>query len=206
MAILRYNGRSMQNLIKKHKKIIIFTIIVIVVIALLILFFQSKHPFSRRLVRDIQNILEEFGDYSPVAVVALIVVSTLIPPLPLPVPLIELAAGIELGFWKGLLICLIAQAISSCLAFWFARFIGKRIAKRFTKSKFFDFYKDYLKRSGPKAVLIMRATMLSPFNVVSYLAGLTEMKFWPFLAATVLGSIPEAVLFTFVGSQIKHIR
>ncbi len=193
---------------KRSRKLIFMVGITLLVIIGLIFFFKGKHPFSRRVLNEIQENINSFGDFSPIAVVGLTLISTAIPPLPLPVPLIEIASGLVFGFWQGFFYSLLAQVISSLFAFYLARYFAKRILKRFIKYEFLEFYIKYLQRSGPRAVLITRAAMVAPFNVVSYLAGLTEMRVTSFFAATLIGCIPEAAIYAFIGSVIKttHVR
>jgi uncharacterized membrane protein YdjX (TVP38/TMEM64 family) len=76
----------------------------------------------------------------------------------------------------------------------------------FLNNRLFNFYKDYIHKNGPRAIFICRLTLAAPFNIVSYLAGLTQMNIISFSLATILGTIPEAALFTFVGSILKHTR
>lgn len=48
--------------------------------------------------------------------------------------------------------------------------------------------------------------MAAPFNIVSFGAGLTDMKFYSFALATILGTILETALFTYIGSIIRVTR
>lgn len=193
----------MRKMFKKHRTLIILTICITIVVLLVIFISQGKNPVSRGSIRFIRSLIRSFGNFSGVAVIFLITLSTMIPPLPLPVPLIEIAAGLVFGFIPGFLICWIGQIISSLIAFYFARYFGKRVLNRLTKNKFFESYREYLTEKGPLAIFIVRATLANPFNIVSYLAGFTNMKVMNFLIPTILGSVTEALIFAFVGSRIR---
>ncbi len=190
---------------QKHKRLIVIITIIVVTI-LLILLLGGQRRFYRRSIRDIESSIRSLGTFSPFAVITLATISTLIPPLPLPVPLIEIASGLVFGFWYGFLLNWAAQIVSSLLAFYAARYFERRLLKRFTKYRFLLFYKDYLKKSGATAVFTTRALMASPFNVVSFLAGITSMNVFSFLVATILGTIPESAFYAFIGSLIKTTR
>lgn len=191
----------------KHKKLILIIVITIIVTVILILLLRGQRRFYRRSVRQIETSIQSLGDFAPFAVIFLVIISTIIPPLPLPIPLIEIASGLTFGFLYGFLLSWAAQIISSVLCFYFARYLGKKIVKRyFSKYRFLDFYKNYLNKGGPMAIFITRAFMVAPFNVVSYLGGLTEMNGASFTLATILGTIPEALLYSFVGSIIRTTR
>jgi len=170
------------------------------------LIIRGRRYFSRRNIRQMQNVINSYGSWSPVAIIFLIVISTAIPPLPLPIPLIEMAAGLIFGFGEGFLLVWISQIIGSVAAFIMTRMIGKSIFRRILENRIFNFYRRYIHHKGPLAIFTIRATMASPFNVVSFLAGLTQMHVAEFTAATVLGTIPESVLFSYIGSLLQHTR
>lgn len=195
--------RNIRKVFKKHRTLVVLTLVVIATIVVVILVSQGKNPVSRGSIRFIRSLINSFGNFSGLAVIFLIVLSTMIPPLPLPVPLVEIAAGLVFGFVPGFFICWIGQIVSSLTAFYFARYFGKSILKRFINNKFLDSYREYLTEKGPLAIFIVRATLANPFNVVSYLAGLTNMSLSKFLIPTALGSITESLIFAFVGSRIR---
>jgi uncharacterized membrane protein YdjX (TVP38/TMEM64 family) len=190
----------------KHRRLLFITIIIVIATVILILALQGRGRFYRRTVREIESGIRSLGTFSPAAVVLLIFISTAIPPLPIPVPLVEIASGLVFGFWYGFLLSWIAQIISSLFAFYFARYLGRKILKRFSRYQFLDFYINYLKRSGYMAVFMTRALLASPFNIVSFLAGLTSMNIASFTLATIIGTIPESLFYAFIGSIIKTTR
>lgn len=195
--------------VQRHNWILwgVSALIVIVTLAIsAYLILHGRQYFNRRILRSMQGQINSYGILSPFVVLFFIFISTAIPPLPLPVPLIEIAAGLTFGFWQGFFIVWMSQILSSLFAFLAARFMEKRLLKNFFNNKIFLFYRQYLNSSGPVAVFIMRATMGAPFNIISYLAGLTQMKLLNFSLATILGTIPEAILFVFIGSIFKTTR
>ena len=191
---------------QKRRKILLILAIIIGIAALVYLIIQGRHYFNRRGIRQMQTVINSYGSWAPLAIILLIVMSTVIPPLPLPIPLIEMAAGLIFGFGHGFLLVWAGQIIGSAGAFIMTRMIGRSVFKNLLENRLFNFYRRYIHKKGPIAIFTVRATMASPFNVVSFLAGLTEMKFLQFTLATILGTIPEALLFSYVGSLIQHMR
>jgi uncharacterized membrane protein YdjX (TVP38/TMEM64 family) len=191
---------------KKIRKILLVLAIIIGVAVLVYCIIQGRHYFNRRGIRQMQTVINSYGSWAPIAIILLIVISTMIPPLPLPIPLIEMAAGLIFGLGEGFLLVWIGQIIGSIGAFIMTRMIGKSIFKRLLENKIFNFYRQYIHKKGPLAIFTVRATMASPFNVVSFLAGLTDMKLLNFSIATVLGTIPESFLFSFVGSLLQSMK
>lgn len=188
------------------RKILISLAILIGIAVVVYLIIQGRHYFSRRSIREMQTVINSYGSWAPIALVFSIVISTLVPPLPLPIPLIEMAAGLMFGFGEGFLLVWFSQIIASVGAFIMTRMIGKSIFGRLLENRIFNFYRRYIHNKGPLAVFTIRATMASPFNVVSFLAGLTQMKIRNFTIATILGTIPESLLFSYIGSLLQSMR
>jgi len=193
---------------KKYKKILILLIVIVVIIAAYFLFHGSNY-FTRRGIRQIRTYLQSFGIFSPIIVIFLIFLSTAIPPLPLPVPLIELISGVMFGFIGGALVIWISQISSSVFAFYIVKFFGKKIpGMNMIKDNKWNFYREFLNKKGAFAIFLIRFVMAAPFNIISYLAGLTQISFLNFIFATALGTIPESLLYAFLGSEIRtlHIK
>jgi uncharacterized membrane protein YdjX (TVP38/TMEM64 family) len=194
----------------KHKNLkkIIFIVLVVATLTGLFFLLQKNHVLSHRALRKEQQYVLSYGTLAPIVIISMMVISTAVPPLPLPVPLVEIASGVIFGFWEGWIIVWLGQIISSFMAFAVVRYFNKRFLGKWLKNKRWNFYHTYLRQSGVKAILITRATLSSPFNIISFLAGLSSMPWKSFLWATALGVIPETVLYTFIGSELGelHIR
>lgn len=191
-----------QNL----RRILLFTTIAIIILIAIFFIFSGQHFFGRGLLRQLQGQIRSFGVLSPLVVILLIILSTVIPPLPIPVPLIEIAAGLVFGFWGGFLLVWVSQIFSSLIAFELSRYFGKKFLGRILSSHIWDFYKRYLNKKGPLAVFITRTTLAAPFNIISYLAGFSQMEVRNFLVATTLGTIFESILFTFIGTRLRALH
>lgn len=183
--------------------------VVAVLAALALLYFLIAHGqqyFSLQSIREMGLVIRSFGILSPLAVIFLVILSTIVPPLPLPIPLIEIAAGAIFGFWPGFFLIWFSQVFSSLIAFEISRVFRQLFFSRVFDRKIWRLYQQYLDRKGPVAVLIIRTAMAAPFNIISYLAGLTHMKTLSFTVMTALGTILESVLFVFVGTQLRNIH
>lgn len=136
----------------------------------------------------------------------MILSNTIIPPLPIPIPLVEIASGVIFGFWEGWIIAWIGQFVSSVAAFALTRVLNKTFLFRWLNNKRWSFYEEYLSQSGAKAVLITRGTMTSPFNIISFLAGASSMSWFSFIWSTAIGVIPETILYVLIGSQLRYLH
>jgi uncharacterized membrane protein YdjX (TVP38/TMEM64 family) len=188
------------------KRVIKICAVVIAAAVVIYLIINARHFFNFRLVRETEQLINSYGIWAPGAAVALIILSTIIPPLPIPVPLIEIAAGLIFGFWEGFVLVWIGQIISSLLAYSSTHIIGRHFLKGFMENKIFAPYKHYIHHGGPLAVFIARITLSAPFNVVSFVAGIMAMDLGKFTIATVFGTLSESLLYPFIGSILRHTR
>lgn len=189
--------------IRKLIKILFFLILITIAIALI---FTGRHYFTRRGIRDIEKTINLYGNYSPLIIVALIFLSNAIPPLPIPIPLVEMASGWIFGFGIGFLLSWFSQIISALFLFFISRYIGRNFIKHLLDKPIFYFYREYIHKKGAIGVLIIRATMANPFNVISFLSGFYQMNPVSFASATILGSLPEAMIFAAVGQYAKSAK
>jgi uncharacterized membrane protein YdjX (TVP38/TMEM64 family) len=186
----------------------VFAVVAAILAAVLIIYaaLHARTYFRLRNVRLIQGQIISVGVFSPLAPIALIFLSTVLPPLPLPVPLVEIATGLVFGFWEGFVLIFLGQVFSSILAFYIVRSFGKRFLSNFLNNSLFAPYQRFVDSKGASAVFIIRATMAAPFNIISYLAGLTKMSLPRFALATAIGVIPEAAIFSYLGTRLKDIH
>ena len=71
------------------------------------------------------------------------------------------------------------------------------------KNRKFAAMDDAIGEHGWKIVLLLRLSPLIPFNMSNYLYGLTAIRFWPYVLASVVGTLPANVLFVYLGAAGK---
>jgi uncharacterized membrane protein YdjX (TVP38/TMEM64 family) len=64
-------------------------------------------------------------------------------------------------------------------------------------------YARRMRENSFETVMIMRFIFL-PYDAVSYLAGFLRIRYWPFILATALGSIPGTLAFIGFGASIER--
>ena len=191
------------------KNIYRFLLILAVIITLVASVYavaSGRRYFSGRSLRKIGTEVKTFGFWTPAVIFSLIVLSAVIPPLPIPTSFLEITAGIVYGFWPGVILIWISQIVSAVVCFLLSKKVGQIFIGRISKMAIFNFFRQFIEKQGALAVFVLRATMSSPFNL-SYFAGLMQMDFKKFSFATALGVIPEVTFFVFLGTLINaHIR
>ncbi|MGV9616051.1 TVP38/TMEM64 family protein [Nocardia xishanensis] len=122
-----------------------------------------------------------FGVYSILAVA------------PLPRTVLTVSCGVLFGALLGTAVALSATVAAAALALVLVRVLDRnRVASRLTHPtvRAID---ERLERRGWLAVGSLRLISFAPFSVVNYCCGLSSIRFWPYLAATFVGSAPGTI-------------
>jgi len=154
-------------------------------------------------VFDLDTIVDFINKYGVVAPVCFILICSFRPVLFfVPTLGLSIVAGILFGPVWGTVYVVIGGAFSTCVGFYFARWIGKDAVQRFCGSwkaaqKLDNWFTSY----NRTAVLSMRFFNV-PWDLVSYWAGCSKMKFKDFYLASLIALVPMSFLYTYFGSRI----
>jgi uncharacterized membrane protein YdjX (TVP38/TMEM64 family) len=119
-----------------------------------------------------------------------------------PSTLLTLAGGFVFGPILGVIYTIIASNISSTIAFYVGHYFGEGIFKDDGSENLIQRYARRMRDNSFETVMIMRFIFL-PYDAVSYLAGFLRIKYFPFILATALGSIPGTIAFIGFGASIE---
>lgn len=192
---------------KKLPQNIALLLVAAIPILLLVLFFSQIQSFLREFIAAFSSLetteeyIAGYGLLAPLISALLMIFQSIIAPLP--AFLITIANGALFGFWGGMLLSWSSAMLGAALCFYIARFFGaKHVAKIVTRpvvSRTDEFIQEY----GNFAILIARLLPYVPFDVVSYVAGLTRMQFLGFWVATGIGQLPATAVYTYLGNKIS---
>lgn len=112
-----------------------------------------------------------------------------------------IGAGFLFGLGWGTLVVNISATIGASLAFLIARYLARDWvrSKAETYPKFNAIDKAIGKQGG-KIVGLLRLSPALPFSLSNYLYGLTAVKFWPYVIATWLGTLPGTLMYVYFGA------
>lgn len=148
----------------------------------------------------VQGYITSLGIYGPLAVVGLMLTAVVLSPIP-SAP-IAIAAGMAYGHTWGTIYIVIGAELGAIVAFTISRVFGYEMLHRW----FGNQISIGILKSQRFLTLIIFAGRLLPFisfDVLSYAAGLTPLKFWRFALATLAGIIPISFLLAHFGRELK---
>lgn len=150
---------------------------------------------------DIKNYVASFGELAPIIY---IVMFALVPLTLFPDSILAIGGGLIFGLTKGYIYTVIGALIGATLSFYISRKLGRDFVKKLSKEKLDD-VERMIDSNGFFIVLMLRLIPLFPFDIISYGAGLTSVKYKDFIVATFLGTIPGILVFTNIGAQSVNI-
>ena len=122
--------------------------------------------------------------------------------LAMPRQIISFLGGYAFGFVFGTLLTLVATLMGSALSFFYARWLGRDfITTRFgTRIKRID---DFLSWSPFSMSLLIRLLPVGNNLATNLAVGVTKVPALPFFLGSLLGYIPQTVVFALVGSGVS---
>jgi len=166
-------------------------------IALAVYFLNRLEVFKNYSSKDIKLFLDSLGLLAPIVYIVLF---TFVPLTFFPDSVLAIAGGMAFGFFKGSLLTIIGALCGGSLAFFITRYLGQDVIKRFIK-KDISILGKHTQEKGFLVILILRLIPLVPFDVISYSAGLSGIKYKDFFLATLLGIIPGVAVFSNIGDK-----
>jgi uncharacterized membrane protein YdjX (TVP38/TMEM64 family) len=150
-------------------------------------------------VAGLRDYILSFGAWAPVVSALLMIFQALVAPLPAFV--LTFANGLAFGgFWGGLL-SLSSAAVAAAISFWIARALGRGPVEALMGKAGLESADRWFERWGAYAVLVARLIPILSFDVISFAAGLTQIRFLRFFAATVVGAAPATFVYSYLGER-----
>jgi uncharacterized membrane protein YdjX (TVP38/TMEM64 family) len=110
------------------------------------------------------------------------------------------AAGIVYGL-PAVLFSVVGSTLGGVLGFWLARYLFREPLERAARNR--PKWQALLRavdEEGWRIVGLFRLGVPIPGTIQNYLFGLTRIGIWPYILATLLGVVPQSLLFVYLGA------
>ncbi len=197
---------------KRIFMVTLFTLLVLISIAILVVSIVKK-TFLFELVRDYFLLpLEKIGYWSILLFLVLMVIQSLI--VPIPSELVLLSGGMLYGSWLGtwgvvlgVALGVVGSVLSGAVTYYIANKGGRPIlevtGEHMKLADKFVFAMDlWIEKWGIWAIIVGRAVPVVMFDPISYAAGISNVKWKMYNIATAIGSIPRSIFYAVIGYQM----
>lgn len=189
---------------KTISKIVLIAIIVLTVALYFAIpsFHETINNFVSKLgslnLESVIELIRSYGAYAAVISFFLMILQSILAPIP--ALLITLSNAAVFGWWKGALLSFWSAMAGAALCFYIARTLGRDTVEKIVTKSGLDNIDKFFERYGKNSILICRLLPFVSFDIVSYAAGLTPIKFWDFFIATGLGQLPATIVYSYLGN------
>jgi len=142
---------------------------------------------SPEVVRDL---LARAGPWAPLVGLGLMVLQSLVSPIPF--ALVVIALGAALGPWQGAVVAWVGEMLGATLAYWLARAGWRASSSPAWLSGSRSFW----------GLLGLRLTPGLSFDLLSYACGAARVPYGTFMAATMLGMLPRTAALILFGHTL----
>jgi uncharacterized membrane protein YdjX (TVP38/TMEM64 family) len=160
---------------------------------------QALGILGRGDIAGLRDYILSYGFLAPVASCFLMVLQALVAPVPS--FLITFANGLAFGVFWGWILSLFGHVLAAAVCFGISRALGRVPVEVLVGKTGLESADRWFAKWGIYAVFVGRLIPGIAFDVISYAAGLTRMRFRNFIVATTLGIFPQTFLYSFLGRQ-----
>jgi len=172
-------------------------VFLLIIIAIIMYAFCNINGLRQCTAENIKAFVDSYGIFSPIIYIILF---TFVPLTLFPDSILAIAGGMCFGMVGGFIYTMIGAMFGGMLSFFLAKTLGHKTFKKFIKNDLSNL-ENAIKNRGFILVFILRLIPLFPFDVISYAAGFSGVKFKDFALATILGIIPGVFVFINIGDK-----
>lgn len=195
-------------------KYISFYISGLVLVALVALYFVSD-PFQNFIHDTVdvllsedtertKNYFEEFGLWGPIVLILFIIFQMFLIVFPSWLPII--VAVMAYGLWLGVLISLTGVFLASTIGYYIGRKLKGAILNRIFGEEKMEKMDFWISNYAYGSVVLFRISPFLSNDGISFIAGMLQMKYRKFMAATMTGMVPLAFAIGLFSEDIDTLE
>ena len=193
---------------KENKKKLITRVGAVLLVFAIYFFVTPVKIFVNQMVfylssldlESIKQYILSFGIWAPIISFLLMLLQSVAAPLP--AFLITFANAALFGWVWGAILSWSSAMAGAALCFFIAKFLGRDVVEKLTSKMAINSIDEFFDKYGKYTILVCRLLPFMSFDIVSYAAGLTSMKFMPFFIATGIGQLPATIVYSYVGGML----
>ena len=201
---------NIKNAEKENKRRVILSVVKISMLVLIVVgiplylwFFHGDWIKSFENIDDVVAFLEKYETQSIFVYIGLQIVQIVISIIPGQV--FQMAAGYIYGFWPALLFAMTGALLGTTLSFMLAKALGRDFLHIFFGEEKMSYYIERLNSKKMYAIVFFLYLIPGiPKDMVSYAAGVSEIKFKPFIIISALGRLPGMIGCLLMGDMMME--
>ncbi len=190
---------SMQN--EEYRKNL-FKAILMVTLLVTVLTIVRFSPLGAYLkISNIEMLQQNLHEFRGLAPLVFFVGGALLIILGTPRSVVSILGGLVFGLFGGILLALLSALLGSMIIFLLTKWLGRPLFKQ-KVGGYLKVIEDHTKTDGFLLVIIMRQLPLTSL-LINLLIGLTSVSLGIFLLGSIIGLLPETIIFALFGSSLQ---
>jgi len=148
----------------------------------------------------LRRLLEEQKGFAPVVFV--IIQAAQVVAAPIPGELTGFLGGYVFGALRGFIYSQIGLTLGSIMAFGLGHWLGQPFVRRMVKQETYERFAFLTETRGVLVTFVLFLIPGFPKDYLSYLLGVSPMRFLPFLLVCALGRMPGTYLLSLQGDRV----
>src|SRR5512147_2648150 len=169
-------------------------VLVVIILVAVIAFAIGGAPLIRFLADQerMRAWIEGLGIWGPLALIAMIIVQTVLSVSP--VSLLAIAGAYVFGFWQGVLYAFIGLAIGSALCMILGRHFGRPLVDRLIDPRSVAIFDRFTEKRGPIFFFIIFIMPWVPDDLACYAIGLSHLSLTLMIPLAAIGRMPSVIV------------
>jgi uncharacterized membrane protein YdjX (TVP38/TMEM64 family) len=185
------------------KELFLSTIkIIILFLTILIGWYILNQTFIAEYIKNYASIEDKINKYPVSGSTLFIFLGGILTTFGFPRIILSTLAGFIFGFLYGTIFALAGTIAGCILTYYYARFMGRSFIKRILPQRLKNF-EPLLKKNSFSITLMIRFFPIGNNTLTNLLGGVSSVKQLPYFLASLIGYLPQTVIFTLLGSGVK---
>jgi len=147
----------------------------------------------------LQQKLSEFGGLAPLI---FLIGGAFVITLGVPRSVVSILGGLVFGLFWGILLALLAALLGSTIIFLLTKWLGRPLFKQ-KVGRYLKAIENHTQTDGFLMVIILRQLPLTSL-LINVLIGLTSISMGIFILGSIVGLLPEVIIFALFGSSLQQ--
>lgn len=141
----------------------------------------------------------------PLGVIAFVALYVLITVMLGPASALTLTAGLAYGVW-GFPLVVASATLAAAIAFLLGRYAAyEQVNRWINKDPRLQALNEAVSDEGWRVVGLVRLSPIIPYGLQNYLFSVTQIRFIPYVLATLVGIMPATALYVYIGSLGQNV-
>lgn len=183
------------------------TLSLVLYLSLGVFLLVSGFLYRDSLIAGLYSLESTVQDLGPLGPLLMTLVASLWAILCLPGPVVLGFIGTVYSStpFLGLFIAVVADSVAEVFGFLVARHVGRKpMTVWLGKKSWFQWLEEQTHERGAYGVFVIRMMPFFPNSLANYAFGLSALRFWPYIIASILGSIPNLAVYIFGTAGAIH--